>query len=168
MAFKFYMVLTFGFCISIKLPSEPRGSNVPWVRIGSWWEVATGPLLLSFSNWHLSSFWHRAEVSPSVAGAEVNRNTRSGQCLFFRPLKFLQVNFQNSFLDQCTMLPDFLLQVWEWPSLPSKPCLSKNFTFTILMGISYFAQVGMQRRRGHLLTFDRIRCLGLQGYDATQ
>lgn len=84
----------------------------------------------------------------------------------------LDYKVNPSMIDQYTMLPDFLLQVWEWPSLPSKPCLSKNFTFTILMDISYFAQVskesGMQRRRGHLLTFDRIRCLGLQGYDATQ
>lgn len=46
--------------------------------------------------------------SPSVAAAEVNRNTRSGQCLIFRPLKCLQADLQNSFLDQCATLPDSL------------------------------------------------------------
>lgn len=40
------------------------------------------------------------KCTPSMAEAEVNRNTRYEQSLIFRPLKFLQVSLRNSFLDQ--------------------------------------------------------------------
>ena len=51
------------------------------------------------------------KCTPSVAEAEVNRNTRYEQCLICRPLKFLQVSLQNSFLDQCTILLNSLSRV---------------------------------------------------------